>query len=57
MEQELIARATRIHDGETRLLRVEHCDAPELAVLSATDRASVAAAVAGLLREIPPDAA
>lgn len=45
------------HDGETRLLRVEHCDAPELAVLSATDRASVAAAVAGLLREIPPDAA
>ncbi|MFO1493322.1 MAG: hypothetical protein U1F26_01510 [Lysobacterales bacterium] len=43
------------HEGETRLLRAEHCDAPELAVLSATDRASVAAAVAGLLR-IPPNA-
>ena len=40
--------------GNVRLIRAEHCDAPELAVLSPSDRATVAAAVATLHREGGP---
>ena len=44
--------------GQTRLIRATTCDQPELDVLSPTDRATIAAAVATLHREGgPADAA